>query len=191
MNAFSTSPRSPVCDGSHERVAVLRDAFVDRLADLEAPARVDRVVAERPVRRLLGRRRDPADLAVPDVEELGVTCLVEHERREEHHPVEAPERVGGRQHRQELVGHRLLARLDPDGDRQDPVALLLRHALPVGSVRGVVEGLRIPELAGGLLVLAVDRPGHHAPGSSRNLASAELSVVAAMVPPSVRRRTRL
>ena len=118
----------------HQRVAVLRDALVDRFADLEATARVDGVVSERPVGSLLRCCRDPGHLAVPDVEELRVAGLVQHEGREEHHPVEASQLVRGGEHREELVGNGLLSRFDPDGDREDAVALILGHPLPVGSV---------------------------------------------------------
>ena len=86
--------------------------------------------------------------------------LLEHERREVHDPVEAPEGVSGREHRQELVGDLLLAGLEADGDGGDPGALGLRHAVPVGCVLVVVEQLRVPDLPRRLLVLAVDRPGH-------------------------------
>ena len=97
-------------DRVHQQAAVPRQRLVQHVLDLEPAGRVDRRRAHQEVRRHLVGLEHADDPVVPQHEELGVLGLLHQERRQEHRPVVAAQRVGGGQHRHQLVGHRLLAR---------------------------------------------------------------------------------
>src|SRR5262249_55198180 len=97
-------------------------------------------------------------------EELGVLGLLHQEGGEVGDPVEAPERVGGCDHRHELVGDGLLAGEEADGDAQEALALLLVDPGPVDHVLGGGQVVDVPDLLDRELVLPVDRALDHRPG---------------------------
>jgi hypothetical protein len=65
-------------------------------------------------RDLLGLE-DAGDLVVPAHEELGVLGFLHQEGRQVGDPVEAPQRMGGGDHRHQLVRDGLLAGEEADG----------------------------------------------------------------------------
>src|SRR5262249_10389372 len=138
-----------------------RKRLVKHVADLEAPARIDRRPSDQEMARHLLGLEHADDLVVPAHEELGVLGLLHQEGREKRDPVEAPERVGGRDHRHQLVRDGLLASEEARGHAEQALALLIGDPLPVGGILGEVEVVDIPDLLDRELVLAVHRALDH------------------------------
>ena len=153
--------------GVEQLLAVERQTFVNGLAGRETTGRVDGLLAVDPVGAQLVGLDGVDHLVVPDREELRVACLLDHKRREVHDPVELAEHVRGVDHRQEFVGDLLLASEEAHRDHHDALLLLGGQLLEVGAILAVVPFVGVPGLAQGLLVLAVDRPGHHVAGKAQ------------------------
>ena len=97
---------------------------MQNVADLEAAAGIHRDATDEEVPGDLLGLQNADHLVMPAHEELGVLGLLHQEGREVGDPVEAAQRVGGRDHRDQLVGDGLLAGEKADGDSEQPLALL-------------------------------------------------------------------